>query len=103
MQAMRFRRVLKNLIIISMAAGSLVLLSRFLLWNLYSAYLPSVPDPATGHVYRLVEHDLVVYQTRREHIIYWTISAGWYVLFGLGVLWIVVYDWIPDKQDRRID
>jgi hypothetical protein len=103
MQAMRFRKILKKLIIFSMAAGSLGLLLKFVLWNLSSTYLPNVPDPATGHVYRLVEHNLVVYQTKREHIIYWTIGACWNVLFGLGVLWIVIYDWISDKQDRRID
>jgi hypothetical protein len=100
MQAMRFRKVLKNLIIVSMAAGSLGLLLMFLLWNLYSTYLPNVPDPATGHVYRLVEHNLVVYQTKREHIFYCTVSACWYVFFGFGVLWIVIYDWISDKQER---
>lgn len=103
MQVMRFRRVLKNLIIVSMAAWSLGLLLTFLLWNLYSTYLPNVPDPATGHVYRLVEHNLVVYQTKKEHIFYWTVSTCSYVFFGFGVLWIVIYDRISDKQDGRID
>ena len=103
MQEMRFMKVLKKLIIVSMSAGALGLLLKFLLWNLYSTYLPNVPDPATGHVYLLVEHNLVVYQTKIEHIIYWTISTCWYVFFGLSVLWIVIHDRVSDKQERRTD
>jgi hypothetical protein len=97
MQDMRFMKVLKKLIIVSIAAWSLGLLLTFLLWNLYSTYLPHVPDPATGRVYRLVQHNLVVYQTKGEHIFYWSVNACSFVFFGFSVLWIVVYDRISDK------
>jgi hypothetical protein len=103
MQDMRFMKVLKKLIIVSIAAGSLGLVLALLLWNLYSTYLPHVPDPATGRVYRLVQHDLVVYQTKKEHILYWSVNACSFIFFGLSVLWIVIHDRISDKKDRRTD
>ena len=59
---------LKTLTITFMAAGTFGLLLTFLLWNLYATYLPAY-DSATGRIYRLAQHGLIVYQTKAEHLL----------------------------------
>jgi len=68
----------------------------FLVWNLGN--LPQSPDPATGRIYRLSQHGMVVYQTKAEHIVYWSVVAGSIVSAVLGGLLMVIRDWVSDKH-----
>jgi hypothetical protein len=89
---------LKRFTIASMAAATLGLLLTFLIWNLYSANLPTSPDPATGRIYRLVQHGLTVYQTKTEHLLYWGVLVCSVVLGCIGGFGIVISEWIADKR-----
>ena len=87
---------LKTLTIALMTSGTLGMLWAFLVWNLGN--LPQSPDPATGRIYRLSQHGMVVYQTKAEHIVYWSVVAGSIVSAVLGGLLMVIRDWVSDKH-----
>jgi hypothetical protein len=97
-QMRKIKEKLKRLTIALMAAATLGLLLTFLLWNLYSAHLPTFPDPATGRIYRLAQHGLIVYQTKGEHLLYWSVLLCSVVLGCFGGFGIVIYEWISDKR-----
>jgi hypothetical protein len=82
------------------ATGSWGMLCAFLIWNLGT--FPQSPDPSTGRIYRLSQHGIVVYQTKTEHILYWSV-VDWSValLLAAGLL-IAIYDWISDKSLEAI-
>jgi hypothetical protein len=98
---MRVNKKLKALTITFIAGGTFGLLLTFLLWTAYSTYLPRTPDPATGRIYRLAQHGLMVYQTRREHLLYWGVLDCSVVLCVLGGFGIVMHDWMSDKLSGR--
>ena len=67
----------------------------FLIWNLGD--LPQSPDPTTGRIYQLSQHNLIVYQTKTEHIVYWSVVDCSIVFALIGGTLMVIHDWISDK------
>jgi hypothetical protein len=97
MQKLRAVTILKKIITVSITVGSFAMLLTFLLWSLYATHRPTSPDLASGRVYRLAQHGLVVYQTKGEHIFYWGVSDCSLVLYGVAVLSIAAYEYISNK------
>ena len=70
-------------------------------WNYDAGALPRSPDPTSGRVYRLTEHDVTVYQTRREHTFYWAISEWSWPIFCIGMGLALIHDWRSGELRRE--
>ncbi len=70
------------------------------MWNHSAAALPRTPVPEEGRVYQLALHGIVVYQTAKEHSIFWTISDWSWVIFCIGFAAGLVHQWKSGKLSK---
>ena len=72
----------------------------FGIWEYEARVLPRSPEIATGRVYRLSLHGLLVYQTAREHSIYWGIEAWSSWIFYIGWAMALIHIWKSGELKR---
>ena len=83
----------KTLAIALMAMGLLGQVWTLGAWNRYATELPHSPNPEIGRVYRLALHGFVVYQTEREHSIYWGVENWSWGIFCVGFAFGLAHQW----------
>jgi hypothetical protein len=89
----RARRLLKAVTIALVGGATLGMASGFILWEIYANTLPHSPDPASGRIYRLAMHGLVLYQTAGEHALFWGVVKWSIALVWLGAAAGLIYQW----------
>jgi hypothetical protein len=89
--------ILKSLAITLLVAGLLGQVWTLAMWNHYAAELPRIPVPEQGRVYQLALHGIVVYQTAKEHSLFWMISDWSWVIFCIGFAAALVHQWKSGK------
>ncbi|HVA95744.1 MAG TPA: hypothetical protein VNI36_12680 [Candidatus Dormibacteraeota bacterium] len=62
-------------------------------WNYDASALPRSPDAQSGRVYKLNFHGITVYQTTREHTIYWGTDDASNILFIVGFAFGILHEW----------
>lgn len=92
--------VLKPLSIALLIAGLLGQMWTLAMWNHYAAALPRIPIQAEGRVYQLSMHGIVVYQTAKEHSLFWMISDWSWVVFCIGAAAGLVHQWKSGELSR---
>jgi hypothetical protein len=90
---LKMQNPLKMLSIALMAIGLLGQMWTLAAWNRYAKELPRFPDAKSGRVYRLDLHGLLVYQTAREHSIFWGIENWSWMIFCVGIVLGLVVQW----------
>jgi hypothetical protein len=88
-----YLKLLKIVAITALVVGLIGKAWTFAACEHYAEVLPRVPDPASGRIYELSFHGLVVYQTLGEHLLYWGIYnwSQWIFFFGGAIALVHVW------------